>query len=422
MLFYLSLSLFSLLLAGFFGLLIALTRTPAVSLLKSPELFYHFLVGHVTFSITLWLMSFTLAYWHYKEGRKGRVAPPATLLGMLLLSLSCLLPYGEPYLNNYIPVIAHPLFYAGLSIFFFGFFVEALLRLSSLRGLKEGTLSKQLYALSLLLGLLTVLSLLPSFFIAHQEGGMKLYFERLFWIPGHLQQFMYTSVMLAVWHELLKRSSGISLESSLLKVSNLLLLYTSLLLLTGFFFGDPLSDRFRLVVVFSFGVGMGVPLLVHSLYILKSLKKGFSVATLSLLLSMGIYHLGAFIAYGGMRSDLRIPAHYHGVVSGVSIAFMGFTYYLLKEKLGHVVWDRLAKWQAPLFGLGINLLVFGFYLAGRMGAPRKTYGFEYAGDVMVLFALNMVGLGGVLAVIGGLLFLAYAGATLWRSYGNGRTF
>lgn len=415
MLFYLSLSLFSLIMAGIFGLLIALTRTPAVSLLKSPELFYHFLVGHVTFSITVWLMTFTLAFWHYKEGRKGRVAPPATLLGMLLLSLSCLLPYGEPYLNNYIPVVGTPLFYIGLFLFFFGFLLEVLQRL------RDAVRLNELYSLSIFFGLLTLLSIPPSFLIAHPEGGMKLFFERLFWIPGHFQQFMYASVMLAVWHELLKRSSGRVVSSPLLKGANLLLLLFALPLPLGFF-TDPLSESFKKQLSFSFGVGLGVPILLHSYYVLRNLRLSWNVATISLLFSMVVYHVGAFIAYGGMQSDLRIPAHYHGVVSGVTIAFMGFTYYMLKERLGYVFWESVAKLQPTFFGLGINLLVLGFYLAGSMGAPRKTYGFEYVQDVKVVLALNVMGFGGLLAVFGGLLFISYATLSLFRGYRNVRHF
>ncbi len=411
MFFYLSLSLFSLVMAGLFGLLIALTRMPAVSLLKSPELFYHFLVGHVTFSITLWLMTFTLAYWHYREGRKGRVAPPATLLGMLLLSLSCLLPYGEPYLNNYVPVVGSPIFYLGLFLFFCGFLLEALQRLKYAKRLDE------LYPLSILFGILTLFSIPSSLLIAHPEGGMKLFFERLFWIPGHFQQFMYASVMLAVWHELLKKSSGSVVNSPLLKGANLLLFMSALPLLLGFFM-DPLSENFRRQIALSFGVGLGVPVLLHSYHVLKNIRLSWNVATISLLFSMTVYHAGALIAYGGMQSDLRIPAHYHGVVSGVTIAFMGLTYYMLKEKLGYVFWESVAKLQPTFFGLGINLLVLGFYLAGNMGAPRKTYGFEYVQDTKVILALNVMGFGGLLAVLGGILFISYTTLSLFRGYRN----
>lgn len=419
MLFYLSLSLFSLLLAGFFGLLIALTRTPAVSLLKSPELFYHFLVGHVTFSITLWLMSFTLAYWHYKEGRKGRVAPPATLLGMLLLSLSCLLPYGEPYLNNYIPVIDSPIFYTGLSVFLFGFLLEVLQRLKNLKEITSSENPHQLYHISLLLGLLTILSMIISLFVTHAEGGTKLYFEKLFWIPGHLQQFMYASVMLVSWHELFRRSSGVELSFAVLSAVNFLLFTSCLPLLSGFF-TDIFSQEFRLLTVMSFGLGIGVPVLVHTYYILKNLKLSINVSNLALLSSISVYYVGEAIAYMGMQSDLTVPAHYHGVVSAVSIAFMGLAYYLLKDQLGYIDWEKLAKLQPIILGMGINLIVLGFYMAGRMGAPRKTYGFEYAVNERILTALNLVGFGGLITVIGGILFVLYAGRALLRIYKHGK--
>ncbi len=418
MLFFLSLSLFSLLLAGIFGLLIALTRAPLFKLLDSPLLFYHFLVGHVTFSITVWLMTFGMAFWHYKEGRKGKVAPPATLLGMLFLSLSCLFPYGQPQLNNYIPVIENPIFYAGLTLFFLGFSSEVLFRLpKAVKSLLTQDTQTQLLSLSIIFGLLTVLSLLLSLLLVKGEG--KLYFERLFWIPGHLQQFMYTALMLCVWHELLKKNSGVQISSPIISSANLFMLLFSLTLFYGYL-TDMLSHGFRLLVVLSFGIGLGVPVFVHTFYVLRNMRINKDVSTLSLVSSMLVYYVGEFIAYGGMQSDLRIPAHYHGVVSGVTIAFMGLTYYMLKERLGFVSWEKFAKLQPVIFGLGINLLVIGFYIAGLLGAPRKTYGFEYVQKAEVLLALNVMGMGSLLAVAGGLLFLFYSLASLLRVYKHGK--
>jgi cytochrome c oxidase subunit 1 len=412
---YLYISIFSLLLAGLFGLLIGLTRTPAVALLNSPKLFYHFLVGHVTFSITVWLMGFTLAYWRYKRGRGERVAPPAIPLGALFLSLSCLLPYGEPYLNNYVPVIDHPTFYAGLSLFFSGFLLEAF------RGLNLRKLFSEdnLLPISFLFGVLTVLTVLPSFLVATDEGGRKLYFERLFWLPGHIQQFLYTSLMLLVWHELLKRNSGVSVKNSLLSTSNLFMLLMALPLFISLF-ADPVSSKLvHKIAVFSFGVGLGVPVFIHTYYVLRHIRLNLGVSTLTLLSSIMVYYAGEIIAYGGMQSDLRIPAHYHGVVSGVSLAFMGLTYYMLKERFGFVMGERVAKLQPLVLSLGINLLVLGFYLAGRLGTPRKTFGFEYIQDGSTLLFMNLIGLGGVLSAVGGALFLSYTLATLLRGLRHG---
>ncbi len=420
MLLFLSLSLLSLFLAGVFGLLIALTRAPMFKLLQSPELFYHFLVGHVTFSITLWLMTFAVAFWYYKKGGKGKWSPPTILSGMILLSLSCLLPYGQPYLSNYIPVIDNPIFYIGLFLFFLGFFFEVLFRLKEV--LKNFTFLEtpsQTLSLSIILSLLTVISLIISLLTIKGEG--RPYFERLFWIPGHLQQFMYTSLMLAVWHELLKMNTGKYVSNLSMNTANIFLLLSSLPLFYGYF-TDMLSESFRLMVVFSFGVGLGVPVFIHTFYLLKNIRLKRDVSTFSLIFSMSVYYLGIFIAYGGMQSDLRIPAHYHGSVSGVTIAFMGMAYYMLKERLGSVSWEKIARLQPIVFGLGINLLMIGFYIAGLLGAPRKTYGFEYAHKAEILLALNVMGMGGLLAALGGLMFLFYCTTSLLRVYKHAKAY
>ncbi|MGB9873589.1 MAG: cytochrome C oxidase subunit I, partial [Hydrogenobacter sp.] len=217
--------------------------------------------------------------------------------------------------------------------------------------------------------------------------------------------------MLAVWHEL----SGKRLSSSLLTASNLLLFVFSLIMLAGFF-RDVLSYEMRFLSAVSFGVGIGVPVLVHTYCVLRHLSLNMSVATLSLVSSISVYYAGELVAYGGMQSDLRIPAHYHGVVSAVSIAFMGFAYYMLKERLRRVDWERIAKLQPLVLALGINLIVLGFYIAGSSGAPRKTYGFEYAREEKILSALNLLGIGGFLTAVGGLFFVLYTIKSLIKIY------
>jgi heme/copper-type cytochrome/quinol oxidase subunit 1 len=106
-----------------------------------------------------------------------------------------------------------------------------------------------------------------------------------------------------------------------------------------------------------------------------------------------------------------IPAHYHAVVvGGVTMAFMGLTYRLLAET-GEVAWPRLARVQPWLYGVGMLLVVIGMNWAGSWGAPRKTFD-PALGAVAARWVtpMNLMGLGGVVAVLGGAVFVANA---LW---------
>jgi heme/copper-type cytochrome/quinol oxidase subunit 1 len=53
------------------------------------------------------------------------------------------------------------------------------------------------------------------------------------------------------------------------------------------------------------------------------------------------------------------------------------------------------------------MFILGLYFAGREGAPRKTYGTGYTQDPTVLASLIIMGVGTMMAVIGGVLFVLY---------------
>ena len=58
--------------------------------------------------------------------------------------------------------------------------------------------------------------------------------------------------------------------------------------------------------------------------------------------------------------------------------------------------------------VGMVLFVLGLFFAGLKGAPRKTYGTGFTQDPMVIFYLSLMGVGTLLAVAGGVIFVLYA--------------
>jgi heme/copper-type cytochrome/quinol oxidase subunit 1 len=112
--------------------------------------------------------------------------------------------------------------------------------------------------------------------------------------------------------------------------------------------------------------------------------------------------LGALIA--GVNTI--IPAHYHGSIVGVTLALMGLTYHLLPELGFGRPAGRMARIQPVLYGAGQLLHIGGLAASGALGIQRKTAGTAQGLEgVWTKAFMGIMGLGGLLAVIGGILFV-----------------
>ncbi len=69
-----------------------------------------------------------------------------------------------------------------------------------------------------------------------------------------------------------------------------------------------------------------------------------------------------------------------------------------------------------IYGSGMFLFILGLFVSGAFGAPRKTYGMDFTSNPMVVAALSVMGLGTLLAVSGGIIFVYYASASLLREW------
>jgi heme/copper-type cytochrome/quinol oxidase subunit 1 len=129
--------------------------------------------------------------------------------------------------------------------------------------------------------------------------------------------------------------------------------------------------------------------------------------------SFALFAIGGIMGLIGFTQDTRVPAHYHGMVGAVTLAYMGLTPLLL-EICGRQPWrQRWTRWQPWLYGVGLLGIMAGMHWAGGHGAPRKTFGFTWA-NAQALIGLNLMGLGSVLAIAGGLAFVINMGLPLLR--------
>ncbi|RLJ70535.1 heme/copper-type cytochrome/quinol oxidase subunit 1 [Hydrogenivirga caldilitoris] len=402
---------------GFFALLVALARTPGIADFFPPQLFYHWLIGHVDLALIIGFLSFLVSLWYRTFGLRPLTYELALSYGgAFLVFMSALLGLGTPVHNNYIPTIDNLVFFLGVVFFGAAFF------LSSLRFLKvafpllfKGELLEAAMAVSVLLSLLFPVSLVISFLKTPKLSETYLYFESLYWLPGHIHQFINATLLLSSWMVLL-RVSGYEPPRWLRYILFLLLPFPVLYFLLQLFVDNPLSDTVRTITTSGYALGIGVPTLIFVASIFKSALSLKSFFGRVALLSMVMYVFGAFMGYLIAGSDLRIPAHYHGVIASILIALMGLTYHYIQELGYREGLPKLIRLQPYLYGIGMLFFTSGLFWAGVYGAPRKTFGTGYIESFKVYVFMLIMGLGSVLSVIGGILFVIFVLYSIIKRY------
>jgi hypothetical protein len=413
----------SLVFAGVFAFLAAMTRTPAVKLLPRADYFQVSIVAHVIFSLVVWFLGFMGVLWCYSaRNRKtgwDRWAAGLWLavVGMALLAVSSLLGLGEPTLIDYVPLLDHPVYFAGLFFISLGIALTIIQYAIPIVKGEEPGLKVPAYGM-LVTGAIVLVAFFSVFFSAVSNGYHS--YRTLFWGPGHIIQFANTAAMVVVWYILLKASINSRINDELFK--KLLLTYLLIVLILPLIFFLPTHQQTRLFTL-GMGYGIGIPSFFLGLMIVYGIWQGVedkglrglpwrSPAFASLVLSVALFVVGGAIGVPGLESNLRVPAHYHGALGAVTMGFMGMTSIVLRELNVPAFSDKAARIQPYLYGLGLLVIITGLFWAGSYGAPRKAFGYE---DPITALAMNVMGLGAVIAVLGGAVFVANTLLALLKS-------
>lgn len=253
------------------------------------------------------------------------------------------------------------------------------------------------------------LAMLP----ADMEG--QAFFEFLFWGGGHVLQFTHTLLMMVVW-VLLASISGCRFELTPRLTLTFFLLIALPVITVPFLYAahDVVSvgHRMAFTELMKYGGLSCVPLglaVVVSLWKAEKPQGEGRYLRSALLSSIVLFGVGGVLGFMISGLDIVIPAHYHGSTVGVTIAYMGLAYYLLPRLGFGAIPPRLAFWQPVIYCSGQLLHIFGLAWTGGYGVQRKTaglaQGLEHVGQVV---GMGMMGLGGLISVIGGLLFLVVA--------------
>ncbi len=405
--------------AGIFSVILVSARTPQLAAFKN--LFSVSLVVHVDLSVLVWFLAVGAMMMSYLINTKANTLPyfqagawGCAATATALMTLSPLDSHWDVIKSNYIPVLDNPLFLTGLGFLLAAMIVLAMQTLLSppARAARDanGLILRAIYYAGWILSIALAAFILTGQYMP--KGLPRPYhFELLFWAGGHILQFAYTQFALIAWVVLFAAIGGIITKRArkVCELAFALYVIAALACLLPFVLYPIDSEAFRTFYTKSMIHSGGVGALIIGGYIIislfrmklptQALRGHYAILVMSLLL----FASGGIIAYFIQGQNVIIPAHYHGSIVGVTLALMGLCYVLLPQ-FGYkpVAHTKLALWQPLLYGVGQLMHVGGLAISGGYGVLRKSTA-ELDGAAKV--TMGIMGLGGLLAIIGGLLFV-----------------
>lgn len=418
---WLMLGLISLVAAGVFSILLVMARTPGVQeVVPFIDFFRVALVVHVTLSVLIWLLAISAAFWSLGATTEqpwwDRMSFALSATGTMVIIVCPFLGAGDPLMNNYVPILQHPLFYWGLGLFAAGIFshlVRALLGRPRIAARLDGTGALQFgITLSTLLTGFSIIAVFASWRALPADMDGQIYFEFLFWGGGHVIQFSYTLLMMIAWVVLAFASGGRFELTPRLTLVFLIFLALPVITVPFMYLAHDVTSighRLAFTELMKYGGLSCLPLglaVTASLWRARQPEGEGRYLRAALLSSVGLFAVGGILGFMIAGLDIVIPAHYHGATVGVTIAFMGLTYYLLPRLGFGPLPERMAVWQPYLYGGGQLVHIVGLAWSGGYGVQRKTAGLAQGVDRLGEIAgMGLMGFGGLISVIGGLLFL-----------------
>ena len=421
---WLMLGVASLLAAGVFSILLVLSRTPAIQeVIPFIDFFHVSLVVHVDLSVLIWFMSFACVLWSLiGDGKQvfwDKVALGLAMAGTAMIVSAPFVGVGNPLMNNYIPVLDHPLYLHGLAIFILGPILLALktvftsqpnfLAQSGSDALKVG-----IY-LGALVFLVSILSLAVSYSDIPANLTGRAYYEVLFWGGGHVLQFTHTVLMLVAWIWI-ANATGANINLPPKLAVTLFILVIAPVAATPWIYSqfsvNAVEHRLAFTDFMKFGGLTSLPLgLITVIAILRSERAPADKRAVkaAIYCSIILFAAGGIIGFLIDGVNVVIPAHYHGSIVGVTLAFMGLTYHLFPQLGFGSPNTKMAHIQPYVYGSGQLLHILGLAWSGGYGVQRKTAGAAQGLDQLPQVAgMAMMGLGGLISIIGGLLFFIVA--------------
>lgn len=457
-----------LLIGGIQGLMVALTRWPAVQLLPE-DWFYLVLTGHGLNVLLFWIIFFEIAVLYFASAilLKCRLATPKVawvgfalmLIGAIVANIAVMQGDSTVMFTSYVPMRAEPHFYLGLILFAVGALIAVFVFFGTLVIAKdektyEGSIPLVTFGAltAAIIAVFTIASgaiiLIPTLLWSLGLIGEidPIIYKVIWWAFGHSSQQINVAAHVSVWYCIAAMLLGAKPLSE--KVSRLaFLLYILFLQLASahHLLVEPgVSSEWKifntsyaiyLAVIGSMIHGLSVPGAVEAAMRRRGFTKGMFewlrkapwgnpafAAMFTSLVYFGFLGGISGVILGTeqlnliMHNTLYVPGHFHAtVVAGTTLAFMGMTYLvvpLIWRK--DIMFPTLAKWQPYLFGFGVAGISVFMMGAGTLGVSRRHWdsyftdaaemGLSFSYPDTAFLMMALNGLSAILAAVGGGLF------------------
>jgi len=418
---WLFLGLAALVIGGLFTILIVLSRTPFFQeIIPWVDFFRTALVVHVDLTVLVWFLAFSGVLWSYNSAsqclRCGWIALLLASVGTVIITVSPFTGESHPLMSNYIPVLQSNVFFIGLGLFGLGFallVIRMLMTTLAVRNNSGGDVLRFGMFVAVVASFFALGALVMSYLDLNESFTGEAYYDRLFWGSGHILQFSHTQLMLVAWLWLATVSGAyLRLTPRVVLILFVLGLSPVLMVPLIYYKFDVSSGEhmFWFMQLMKYGGALAaVPIgLATTLAIIERWKPipGFEIERSALIFSILLFGVGGFIGFMISGSDVRVTAHYHGSIVGVTLAFMGMTYHLLPKLGFRQVSGKAARWQPGIYGSGQLMHIIGLAWSGGYGVQRKTAGAEQGLEKIEQIAgMGLMGLGGLISIIGGVIFL-----------------
>ena len=421
-------------LAGLMAILVALMRVPGADTVLpwlGQTFFEKGLIAHVTFAFVIWYLGVQGAMTILATANAGslprgsafigRVGLYAAGLSFVLILAPVLLNLAEPSANNYIPVLIHPLFFAGLTLFAFGLALPILRLIVQVAGKRTCEPVVFAVAASGVIFLIALVCLGVAWLTMPDGMAPTDAAERAFWGMGHIMQFAQTLLLLAGFFLLSRMSLGETpLPGGLFKImAGLMVAGAAIgpLIYISFPADDPAQvTAFTGLYWYALPWPVGIVLLgVTWLFLRRATAlKSQTPEIIGLWVALLLFGLGGVIGFFESSVDTRTPAHYHAELIGVTLVFMCLYFALFIPLLDRPMPSKRRRTASyVLLGTGQLFHSMGLFAAGLDGVARKVAGSEQGLDSAIkVSSMILMGLGGLIAVAGGVIFVILAGRSL----------
>lgn len=397
-----ALALTALGLSALFAAILVVARTPFLG--QWAGLFRTALVLHVDLAVLVWFLAVAAAIWMLSAAVESRVAWLAFALAALGSAAMVAAGFSQqalPILANYIPLLDHRLFTAGLAAFALGIGIAAAAGLAVWR--RRPPTPFHLAAGMAVLALAVAAVVLAIGFMA-EPPGLQVGIDDRLWGIGHSLQFVHVLLLMAAWSAL--GEAALATTPQLARALPWLIVGAALPAVGGAVLAmmhgaGTVEYRNGFTTLMRWGT-WPAPLLFAAGLALGLLRLGRSrrldADELGLALSLFLFAAGCLLGANIRGESLAVPAHYHGTVGAITLAYM---LWLRRIGAGLGVASPARALRLPaVYGLGIVFLVAGLAVAGELGVPRKAAHADLGVDSAAYFAaMGAAGLGGFLALV-----------------------